>query len=1054
MKRLQFTGPVLTASGYGVHARQILRFLVDSGKFDVRVDPIKWGETPTLSGPEVSWINELVSRSAHSSPEVSIQVTIPNEFKRRAPLTIGITAGIETDRVSAQWIAKCNQEVDAVVVPSEHSRRSFMVEYHGANGEKLRLEKPIFVIPEAVDVSTYFPSPDLSPILTKMGVPGKNFVFVGLGLDKGMGRDRKNVSRLVEGFCKTFRNVREVGLILKVSIVNGSTLDFETVKRRLEEIKRATGCVEFPRIFLVHGRISDAEMAGIYNDPRVISAVSLTHGEGYGLPLIEAAACGLPVMATDWSGHLDFLTASDGRKLFVPFEYDLEPVPSECVWEGVIEAGTNWASVREIDVSSKLQKMALSSDTPRRWAAELAGQIATRYSMESCGSLFMGLMDQALTELDRAGKSSDPIMPMRESVRSKGPSLIYTMPMSAGDVFLSTGVISALRRKHPGHRVYLATSPQYFHIVNGLEVDGRPLIDEVVEWKEWMQRPDLLERVFDVAYTPNLNVQTTLSNWIHGGSGRNLIDEFAAQCDVVTDAPVLPNVERGRRPLIESVAIHAGGQKSARSYAYWRDIVENLRSAGVFVVQVGLSNDSPVGKIDLDMRGKTDHTGLVAQLGLVDAFIGIDSYPMHVAAAVGIPVVAIFGSSYANSTGPKNFRLPVLNETRERLGPEHVSMASLLSEVCRLTPIDTPHRNGCERACYKDVCHVDASNPCINNIDPKGVYKTVLERLGIDYLGHEFFPYRPRISGYTHLMHPKTHGYPYVQSITSMLGFCDEVIVVNGDPKDSDDSIDDLRDEFVAEIYSGKLKIFDREWDPEEPGMDGMQKAFGRAMVSPEAEFLWQQDADEVVHERDYAKIADVCRRFPADVDVVHLPIIELWGDSQHARTDRHSWKWRLSRNNIRVTHGININARQVDPKTGRIYAKEGMSDGCEMIDMVTGQNLPHRGFYSSELEKLRVGDPHEYGRQMNAIFDRLPSVWHYSWADLKRKVRNFRDFWDQQWRVLYQTPPKPRFPDVVTDEQVDQKALELFFQGGEHGMAATFELDGEPPAVMKGWMG
>jgi hypothetical protein len=142
-----------------------------------------------------------------------------------------------------------------------------------------------------------------------------------------------------------------------------------------------------------------------------------------------------------------------------------------------------------------------------------------------------------------------------------------------------------------------------------------------------------------------------------------------------------------------------------------------------------------------------------------------------------------------------------------------------------------------------------------------------------------------------------------------------------------------------------------------------------------------------------------------------------------------------------------------MDPETGRIYARPGMSDGCEYIDMVTGEHLPHRGFYTRELDEIRVGDPAEYGRIMNGIFAKIPSVWHYSWADLSRKIRNFRDFWDKQWQVLYQSPPQPRFPDVVTDFDVDVKAEQLRVQGGEHGKAETFQLDLEAPSSMKGWV-
>lgn len=1031
MKRLQFIGPCLTASGYGVHARQILQALVDSGDFDISVESIRWGETPFIAGPDVEWIRNLATRPQHQSPDVSVQVTIPNEFRRLAPLTIGVTAGIEVDRVSPQWIAKCNQEVDAIVVPSEHSRASFMVEYQGSKGERLHLEKPIVVIPEGVDTEVYCPSPLVSspsPILDGLGVPGKNFVFTGLGLDKSAGRDRKNVSRLIEYFCRAFPGSQGVGLVLKVSIVNGSTVDFELVKRRIAEIKRGVGCGEFPRIFVVHGRLSERDMAGIYCDPRVIAAVSLTHGEGFGLPLIEAAACGLPVMATDWSGHLDFLS-KDGRRLFVPFEFDMVPIPQECVWEGVLEAGTSWADPRETDVAAKLQRMALSSVTPRKWAAELATHISLRYSLSATGAAFVSFVRQGVRELEAVGVPTpghDPIDALRESVRARGPSLVYTMPMSAGDVFLSTGVISALRRKHPGYRVYFATQPQYFHILKDLSDDvPLPPIDEIVPWEPWMQSPEALERMFDVAYTPNLNVQYQWANWVHGGKGRNLIDEFAAQCNVQADIPVLPEVldESPRRPG-NWVTVHAGGQKSARTWTHWAELVRNLRANSVSVAQVGSADDIGIGEVDLDLRGKTDHVGLVRQLMDSGLFIGIDSYPMHVAAVLGTRTIALFGSSYPSSTGPT-----------ERYS-------------CHLRVIETPSRNGCERACYKDSCRVDADNPCINNISPEPVF---LEAMGALLPEREvrYQSYRPKIAGYTHILNPITHGYPYIQSIESMLGFCDEVIVVDGGSTDA--SVEELEQYFFSSC--DRLKVIRREWDPDEPGMDGMQKAFGRAMVSPDAEFLWQQDADEVVHERDYRRIYDVCRKFPSDVDVVHLPVVELWGDDRHARTDRHSWKWRLSRNNLRVTHGIAVRARVIDEKSGRIYAKQGMSDGCEMIDMVTGEHLPHRGFYSKELEELRQRDPVEYGHAMNAVFGKLPSVWHYSWADLSRKVRNFRDFWDRQWSCLYRTPSEPRFPDVVTDDDVERKALELLSQGGEHGQAQTFELEIEAPAVMKGWM-
>jgi ADP-heptose:LPS heptosyltransferase/glycosyltransferase involved in cell wall biosynthesis len=1041
-RKLLFIGPVLTASGYGVHARQLLGALMRANDFDVYVESLRWGETGFLNDDSFAWIRTLADRPKPPQFDVAVQCTIPNEFKRRAPLHIGVTAGIEVDRVSPHWILKCNQETDLVIVPSEHSRNGFMVEYSTEAGEKLRLQKPIFVLAEGVDTDVYRPSVGSSGLLDELGgVAEKNFVFCGLGLDKPEGRDRKNVTRLVEWFSRTFKGNERVGLILKTSIVNSSAVDFEITKKRVKDIKKATiGDEEHPKIFVIHGRVSEAAMAGIYNDPRVIAAISLTHGEGFGLPLIEAAACGIPVMATDWSGHLDFLS-KDGKKLFVPIEYDMQEIWPDCVWEGVMEAGTRWAVPKESDACTKMQKMAISSDTPRKWASELSTHIHERYNLDVTGRAFSDLVRQAADEVGsmRPTNREDFVKALRAKVRSQGPSLVYTMPMSTGDVFLSTGVVKALRDKHPGHRVYFATSAKYFDIVKGLQI-----IDELIEWQPWMQEVGLLEDIFDEVYTPNLAVQMTHSNWVHRGKGRNLIDEFAAQCGVEAQAPVLPLESVAfHRDGKGAVIVHAGGQKSARAYAYWSDLVKNLRANGLKVVQVGAKDDISIGEVDQDLRGQTNHAALIMQLSIGSVFVGIDSYPMHVANAVGLPVVAIFGSSYAKTTGPKDFLLGQLTDADMLVRKDEVARLSR-----RLTLIETPDRNGCERACYKDVCKVDSSNPCLNNIKPQNVFQAVAEALGYD----QPLPWkdcRPKIAGYTHILNPLTHGYPYLQSIESMLGFCDEVIIVDGGSTDGSKLKLDV---WIKQLgLDERVKVITREWDPEEPGMDGMQKAFGRAMVSPDVDFLWQQDADEIVHEGDYDKIVDICRRFPSDVDLLHLPVIELWGDAQTCRTDRHSWKWRLSRNNLRITHGINQAARLMDPKTGRFYAKPGMSDGCEYIDMVSGEHLPHRGFYNNELEELRRVDPTEYGRRMNAIFDKLPSVWHYSWADLPRKVRNFRDFWDKQWQVLYQTQPQPRFPNVVTDFDVDVAAEQLRQAGGEHGPAPTFKLTKGQPKVMDG---
>jgi len=62
-----------------------------------------------------------------------------------------------------------------------------------------------------------------------------------------------------------------------------------------------------PPIYLLFGELSNKEMNGLYNHPKVKSMITLTKGEGFGRPLLEFTMSGKPVIASNWSGHKDFL---------------------------------------------------------------------------------------------------------------------------------------------------------------------------------------------------------------------------------------------------------------------------------------------------------------------------------------------------------------------------------------------------------------------------------------------------------------------------------------------------------------------------------------------------------------------------------------------------------------------------------------------------------------------------------------------------------------------------------------------------------------------------
>jgi len=1042
MKKLLFKGPVTTASGYGVHARQILRGLIASGIYDISIRALTWGNTSMLDDnhPLMQTINQMCvkheiekNQNPPAQYDVSVQVTIPNEFERLAKVNVGITAGIEVDVVSPEWVLKSNEMVDVLFVPSQHSKDVFEKSvFQGTDGSQLKLNKSAHLAPEGFD-PRYFNTDDIEMTDYGWGTDF-NFLFVGLGINMNTDGGRKNIANLVKWFCEAFKGDESVGLVLKTAVVNNSLMDFEMTKQCVRRLKEVSGCGEYPKIHLVHGRLTDEEMAALYKHPSIKAFCTLTHGEGFGLPLLEAAACGLPVMAAPWSGHVDFLNVPGEKRSFVELDYDMTDVPQADIWKGVIEPGTHWASVKEEDVKLKLKRVREHYDKPKEWADKLAVHVSEHFTE---GRVMTSLVED-IVKFSEMANVNNPKTP-EDLIRyvkgqftedDEGKKLLYTMPMSAGDVYVSSAVIDGLKAKHPDHKIFFATKVEYASIV-----DDNPNVHKVMQYVDWMTNVPLLEQMFDEVYTPNLNVQMMFSNWIHGGKGRKLVDEMANACNVELGEYFIETAKPAKQLPDRYIAFNPGsgkGQWEARNYLHWREVVDNLnRELGEYVkiVQVGMKGDPFYEGCD-DFRGCTkDFKELAYVIEHAKAVVGIDSVTMHMAAGLGIDHVALFGSSYVTSTGP------VCQRGKE----------------CRSRLIETKDRYGCNKACYKYQCEKNREHPCINEIDPREVFWNVIMLISgtaaADDADARYEEYNPKISGYTHVLNAESGGYPYIQSITSMLGFCDEVIVVDG-------GSDDGTLEKIEAIGDDRIQIHDRKWDWDEPGMDGAQKAYGRVMCS--GEFLWQQDVDEVVHERDYDKIRALAKRFPKQVDLVHLPVVELWGDGETCRTDRHAWKWRLSRNNFRITHGIAKHARVMCEKTGKVYAKRGMSDGCEYVDIMTYDYIPHGGFWNEQFEQLRQTNPQEYGKLMNQVFDQLPSVYHYSWADVPRKIKNFKMFWDKCWTNLYrEQEPEDRFSECSLDdeESIIHRADEMRKQGGEHGEAETFQLTQPGPVIMKEWL-
>ena len=253
-------------------------------------------------------------------PDVWIQITVPNEFQPVGKYNIGITAGIETTVCAPEWIDGINR-MNLTLVSSEHAKRVFEAssfeqrdQQSGQVVRHVKLEKPVEVLFEGVDTKIYekidaVNDSEVWDVLDSIE-EDFNFLYVGHWLQGELGQDRKDTGMLVKTFLETFKGKgKKPGLIMKTSSATYSIMDREEIIDKINRIREAVGDENLPNIYLLHGELTDNEVNELYNHPKVKAHVTFTKGEGYGRPLIEASISQKPVIAPNWSGHIDFLDA-------------------------------------------------------------------------------------------------------------------------------------------------------------------------------------------------------------------------------------------------------------------------------------------------------------------------------------------------------------------------------------------------------------------------------------------------------------------------------------------------------------------------------------------------------------------------------------------------------------------------------------------------------------------------------------------------------------------------------------------------------------------------
>ncbi len=162
---LVFQGPIFTRSGYGDHCRDLMKSLRKMDKYDIKIIPLRWGNTPQnqIEGETEfgRWMLERVIGGVEGKPDVFVQVSVANEFEPKGYYNIGVTAGVETTICPKDFIDGCNK-MDLIIVPSNFTKANIgSTVYQQKNTQtdeiigEIKTTTPIEVLFEGVDTEIF-----------------------------------------------------------------------------------------------------------------------------------------------------------------------------------------------------------------------------------------------------------------------------------------------------------------------------------------------------------------------------------------------------------------------------------------------------------------------------------------------------------------------------------------------------------------------------------------------------------------------------------------------------------------------------------------------------------------------------------------------------------------------------------------------------------------------------------------------------------------------------------------------------------------------------------
>ena len=395
---LVFQSPCFTRSGYGDHSRDLLKSLRKMDKYDIKIIPLRWGNTPQNNVDGESdfgrWMLERVITEVSDKPDVFIQVSVANEFSAKGGYNIGITAGVETTICPKDFIDGCNN-MDLIIVPSNFTRQNIGGTVYQQKDQateqivgEIKVTKPIEVLFEGVDTEIF--SKGSGKDVLENVKEDFNFLIVGHWLKGDLGQDRKDIGMAIKTFATVFQYMpkdKRPGLIVKTSHAGFSVIDREGTREKLEGVLKTFGD-KCPSVYLIHGDMEETDMSNLYHHPKVKAMISFAKGEGYGRPMAEFTLTGKPIIASGWSGQLDFLPAENA----VLLEGSLTPVHESAADQFCMKEA-QWFTANYSAAANKLYDVYNNYDTYSKKSEGLKTNTLDNFTLDKMNDRFTQMLE-------------------------------------------------------------------------------------------------------------------------------------------------------------------------------------------------------------------------------------------------------------------------------------------------------------------------------------------------------------------------------------------------------------------------------------------------------------------------------------------------------------------------------------------------------------------------------------------------------------------------------------------------------------------------------------